>query len=103
VRPTPGQPATTESNQEPIAETTVLSTITLQGRDGVSVLDLLRASHEVETQDSAIGAYVISIDGTGGDSNTFWLYYVDGEAGTIAADQYETSDGETIEWRYEQF
>ena len=84
-------------------ETTVLETIDYEGQDGRTVLDLLLASHQVETQESDLGVLVTTIDGTGGDPDTFWLYYVDGEQAPMAADKYVTKNGQAIEWRYERF
>jgi len=88
---------------EQLQTTTVLSTLSYQGEDGKNALELLQASHQVEIQESDVGAFVTAIDGVGSEENAYWLYYIDGEPAAMAADKYETKAGQQIEWRYEQF
>lgn len=85
------------------AQTTLVTSITYDGRDGKTAFELLKASHEVESQDSDAGVFVTKINGVGGDADTYWLYYVDGKVAIMAADKYETRNGQKIEWRYEKF
>lgn len=93
-----------ESTQdEQTVQTTTLTSISYQGQDGKTAFELLDASHELEVQQSDIGTLVTKIDGVGGESDAFWLYYVNGEPATVAADKYQTKSGDLIEWRYERF
>lgn len=105
TRPAPVQ-RTSDRQQEveqSQVQTEVLQTVSYQGQEGKTVLELLEAGHAVETEKSDLGVLVKKIDGVGGDSGTFWLYYVDGQPAPMAADKYMTENGQQIEWRYEKF
>ena len=93
----------TATGPEEQVTTTVMQSLSYQGQDGETAFELLDATHEVESQPSDAVVFVTKIDGVGGDPDTFWLYYVNGESAMVAADQYETKDGDTVEWRYEKF
>lgn len=82
---------------QPVVE----KTINYDGQTGKTALDLLKASHQVESQDSSIGVFVTGIDDTKNQDNKYWMLYVDGRLAATGADQYTTKDGEKIEWRYE--
>lgn len=76
-------------------------TVAYDGIDGKTALDLLREKADIKTEDSSIGVFVTSINGTENTDSNYWLFYVDGQLAPIAADQYQTKPGEKIEWRYE--
>lgn len=90
----PGTTSTAPTSQ-------VTKTISIDGQDGKNVLDVLRQNHQVETTDSSFGTFVKSVDGTAQTENSFWLFYVDGQPATQAADKTDTHNGQKIEWRYE--
>src|SRR5689334_17915029 len=71
--------------------------ISYAGQEGKSVLELLKANHQVESVDSSYGTYVQSIDGKASTETSVWLYYVNNEPGLEAADKTITKDGQTIE------
>jgi len=71
------------------------------GRNGKTVLDLLKEHDDVEYTRSDLGVFVVSIDNLQSTDKDFWIYYVDGKMGPIAADKYQTKNGEKIEWKYE--
>ena len=73
------------------------------GEDGKNALDLLKSKAEIQTQDSSIGVFVISINGVSNSEDHFWMFYVNGELAQVSADQYTTKNGDKIEWRYDQF
>jgi hypothetical protein len=77
--------------------------ITYNGEDGKTVLELLERNHKVEKQDTPYGVFVRSIDGVTQTENSVWLPYVDGQALSESADKAQTSNGQTINWRYETF
>ncbi|KKQ16687.1 MAG: hypothetical protein US31_C0028G0002 [Berkelbacteria bacterium GW2011_GWA1_36_9] len=89
--------AGTQIQFQPVVE----KTINYDGQAGKTALDILKASHQVESQDSSIGIFVTGIDGTKNQDNKYWMFYVDGQLGATGADQYTTKDGDKIEWRYE--
>jgi uncharacterized protein DUF4430 len=74
--------------------------ISLIGVDSISVLDLLRADHEVDLQESTMGVFVKAIDSIKNEQGYFWLYSVNDSAGTVAGDKYITSDGDIVKWHY---
>jgi hypothetical protein len=78
-------------------------TIAYNGQDGKNALDLLKASHKVETEDSSTGSFVTSIDGTVNTDNTYWMFYVNGQLASTGADQFVTKNGDKIEWRFQTF
>ena len=75
--------------------------ISYEGKTGENVLSLLNKNHQVEAEDSPAGAFVNAIDGVKNSESDYWMYYVNDEPGEVAADQYQTKDGDKIEWRYE--
>jgi hypothetical protein len=81
----------------------VTKTVIYQGEDNKTALELLQKSHQVEVTESSIGTFVKSIDGISQTENAYWLYYIDGQPGEVAADKAVTKNGQTVEWRYESF
>ncbi len=79
------------------------SSVVYDGVDGKNAMELLKASHRVETKSfSGIGEYVVSIDGVQPDVSHFWAFYVNGAQAQVGADQYVTKNGEKIEWKLEE-
>lgn len=79
-----------------------INTINYQGVEGQSALDLLKASHTVESTTYDFGDFVTSIDGQASDGTTnFWAFYVNGEQSQVGASDYQTKNGDVIEWRLE--
>lgn len=73
--------------------------------DGKTVYDLLVQASEVlnyplDTQQFDFGVLVKRIGSRQSTSNQAWLYFVNGSAGQVAADQAEVKPGDVIEWRY---
>ena len=90
----------TDSNTQAVA---AIQAIAYDGEDGQNALDLLKSKAEIQTQDSSIGVFVISINGISNSEDHFWMFYVNGELAQVSADQYTTKNGDKIEWRYDQF
>ncbi|MDP4001321.1 MAG: DUF4430 domain-containing protein [bacterium] len=79
------------------------TSITYQGVEGRNALDLLKETHNIETQEfSGIGEFVNSIGGIEPDSSHFWGFYINGQQAQVGASQYETSSGDVIEWKLEK-
>lgn len=73
---------------------------------GTNFLNATGMISELEVQSSEWGVFVTSIDGVGGDANSFWLwdYYDDGwQMGPIGADQWIVHDGDILRWTYTSF
>lgn len=75
--------------------------ITYQGVEGVSALDTLKATHEVETQSFSFGELVQSIDGVKAPSTHFWSFLVNGEQAQVGAGDYIAKSTDTISWKLE--
>jgi len=43
---------------------------------------------------------VESVDGLVNSASQAWIYFVNGEAGQVAADQHQLTAGDRVEWRY---
>lgn len=54
----------------------------------------------LETQQYNFGVFVKSIGGKETSAEIAWIYFVNGEAGQVAADQYILQDGDRIEWKF---
>lgn len=77
--------------------------IKYEGETSRTALGILKEKYTVETKEfSGIGEYVTSIDGKKEDTGkNFWAFYVDGKQANVGASQYQTKDGEMIEWKLE--
>ena len=56
----------------------------------------------VESQNSTNGPSVQSIGGIAGDDKYFWGYYVNGQMGNTASEQYQLTQGDRVEWKFEE-
>lgn len=76
--------------------------IVYAGEDGKTVLELLKEHAEpVVTEGFGDELLVTAINGIeGGVEGRYWLYYVNEEAGLIAAGRMTTVDGDSIEWLF---
>lgn len=77
-------------------------TVAYDCAEGKTALDVLKTTAKTNVQDSSLGAYVESINDTANSENQFWIFYVNGQIGTVGSDQYTCKDGDKIEWRYEK-
>lgn len=91
------QVAGAEATLQPVVE----KTVSYEGENDKTALELLKAKNKIETQESSIGVFVTSINDTPNQDNKYWMFYVDGNLASTSADQYKTKNGEKIEWRYE--
>lgn len=80
------------------------TTVRYQGVEGKTALELLKASHNVETKEfSGIGEYVVSIDGVQPEPNkAFWAFYVNDKQAEVGAGSYVTKSSDVIEWKLEE-
>lgn len=70
------------------------------GRTGSTALDLLK-NFKVETQSFDMGKMVVAIGNRrNGLDGRYWHYVVNGKLGTVAADKFQTSNGDRIEWQF---
>ena len=60
-----------------------------------------REKINLETKQYDFGVFVQKIDKSESTAKNAWIYYVNGESGQIAADQYKVKDGDNITWKFE--
>lgn len=91
VSPLPGDSAT--GRTEPVE-------IGYEGRDGATVLELLKEHHTVrlDSELALFGAIVLDIDSTSAGPNEFWIFYRGTERGDRPPDECTTRTGEYIRW-----
>jgi len=70
-----------------------------------SVLKALMGAAEekswlVGTKEYDFGILVEEIDGRKNSTEKAWIYFVNGEAGQVAADQYQLEPEDVVEWKY---
>ncbi|MBT6603510.1 DUF4430 domain-containing protein [Candidatus Bathyarchaeota archaeon] len=73
---------------------------------GTNFLNATGMISEIELQSSEWGVFLNSIDGVGGEPNSFWLwdYYDEGwQTGPVGADQWIVHDGDILSWTYTSF
>lgn len=82
-----------------------LSTYSIEVTEDSTAFSLLKNISEKEniplkTQQYDFGIFVKSIGGYESSAEMSWIYFVNGESGTIAADQMKVNPGDTVEWKY---
>ncbi|OGM04499.1 hypothetical protein A2715_01240 [Candidatus Woesebacteria bacterium RIFCSPHIGHO2_01_FULL_39_32] len=81
------------------------STYSIELTNDSTALSVLKSISEkenvpLETQQYDFGVFVKSIGGKASSAETAWIYFVNGESGTIAADQMKINPADTVEWKY---
>jgi hypothetical protein len=86
----------------PGATTAWAKPVSYQGQEGKSALELLKSHVRITTQQSSYGEYVNTINGVqSGTDGKYWALYVNGKQTPIAAGNYITQAGDTVEWKFE--
>lgn len=98
---TPKSDTSPSETTQSVVTPSPFASVTYEGVEGKTAFDLLKESHQVDSQQYDFGVMVKSIDGKASDASKYWLYYVNGEQPSVGADKYETKAGDTIEWRLE--
>jgi len=63
-------------------------------------LDKNTISYTTKSYD--FGIFVESINGKVSGSDMAWIYYVNGQSGSVAADKYLLKPTDKVEWKYEK-
>lgn len=88
----PAEAAVTQVSLEAAEATTVYAALEkLAGEKG----------WEIVTKDYDFGKLVEAIGGTANSRDKAWIFYVNGEAGDKASDQFKVKAGDRVEWKYE--
>ncbi len=77
-------------------------TIEIDGRDGVSVLELTMEKHSVESYESAMGTFVRAIDSVASGNGYWWLFTVNDSTVNSASDEYITKKSDIIKWHFKK-
>lgn len=94
-----GQQTSTASTAQKADKTTV----SYQGKEGKTALELLKDSHEIKTETyEGFGELVTSIDGVSADSKHFWAFYVNGKESQVGASTYKAKSTDKITWKLEE-
>jgi len=73
-----------------------------EGDTAYSVIEKATKDNELafQIQEYDFGKLVLAIDGYSNSSEAFWIYFVNGESGQVAADHYDLKPGDKVEWKY---
>lgn len=99
--PEPAPPLTvTRLPKDTSAAATAPLEVSYPGRDGATVLDLLKERHSVllDSELALFGAIVLRIDSLAAGPNQFWIFYRDSLRGDRSPDECTTHTGESIRW-----
>lgn len=77
-------------------------TVSYKGENGKDALTLLKQIGEVEQNSSGL---VIGINGRKADDSKkeFWAFYVNGKLSEVGPAEYQTKEGDKIEWKIETY
>jgi hypothetical protein len=76
-----------------------VTTLTYQGQDGKTALELLESAATVEKSGEGENAYITSINGVKADSTKeYWAFSINGEASMVGAGSYVTKSSDVIKW-----
>lgn len=92
--PRPAVPQSASGSQR--VERTIIK---YKGKDGRTVLDLLRTKAKIRTTKSPLGELVEEINGVANHGNDYLFFFVNGAMAKTGAANYVTKNGEVIEWR----
>ena len=74
------------------------------GEVGKTALQTLKELTEVEVEQSSFGEFVTSINGLAANqSSEFWAFYVNDSLAAEGAGTYAAQEGDSFEWRLEEF
>ncbi|MDO8655529.1 MAG: DUF4430 domain-containing protein [bacterium] len=76
--------------------------ISYVGVEGKNALELLKSTHQVETQKFSFGEMVQSIDGVASPATDFWAFYVNGKQSDVGAGDYQTKSGDKLSWKLQK-
>jgi hypothetical protein len=79
-----------------------ISTYSAQAKNALETLEIAatKAAIAIDVREYDFGKFVNSINGKASTAEKAWIYFVNGESGQVAADQFEVKAGDTILWKY---
>jgi hypothetical protein len=101
-----GKPRSGESTkiyEKAAKQLSITQTVQYEGENGKTALQLLKDKYQVQTKEySGLGEFVEAIGGIKPDSKHFWAFYINGKLSEVGANQYQTKNGDKIEWKLEE-
>lgn len=93
---------TIKTEGTPKQELTGNETVSYQGEEGKTALELLQQNATIVTKGEGANAYVTTINGKLADTakNEYWKMNVNGEMSNVGAGSYITKDTDTITWEF---
>lgn len=76
--------------------------ISYKGVEGNNALELLKSTHQVETQKFSFGEMVSSIDGVASPATHFWAFEINGVLAEVGAGDYQTKSDDTLSWKLQK-
>ncbi|MEK7170702.1 MAG: DUF4430 domain-containing protein [Patescibacteria group bacterium] len=77
--------------------------ISYQGVEGKNALELLKSSHEIETQTfGEMGEFVTTIDGVKSPATHFWAFEINDKPAEVGAGVYQTKNDDTLSWKLQK-
>lgn len=68
--------------------------------NNTTAFNALNQSHTVTYETSSHGYFITAIDGTAQNDTHSWLFFVNGEPPSVAANAYTVSDGDNVTFRF---
>lgn len=59
---------------------------------------LMEKSADVKFENSSLGKFITSINGSEQGNGKYWLYKINGKEASVSADKYICGEGEQVEW-----
>ncbi|KKS78228.1 MAG: hypothetical protein UV74_C0001G0075 [Candidatus Woesebacteria bacterium GW2011_GWB1_43_14] len=74
----------------------------LAGKNALEALELVTSKNnlELKVKNYDFGKMIEGLDGRENSDEKSWIYFVNGAAGSVAADQYILESGDKLEWKY---
>src|SRR3989344_982827 len=76
--------------------------VSYQGVECKNALEILKSSHQIETQSFSFGEMVQSIDGVKAPATHFWAFSINGKLAEVGAGDYQTKTGDTLSWKLQK-
>lgn len=85
--------------EETVQITERITTLTYQGQEGKTALELLESTAQTVKAGEGENAYITSINGVAADSTKeYWAFSINGEASMVGAGSYITKGSDVIKW-----
>lgn len=102
-----------EASSEETAEASAQINISVEGEEvasqdvsfeeGTYLIDVMEENFDIELESSDLGAFVLSIEGyeQNESEGLYWMFDINGEMAPVGINEYELSDGDTVDWSLE--